>query len=378
MIREVKLQDLARLHKSIRSELEEAFRDVVESSAFVQGKHVRTFENQFGDFTQASHCVGVANGTDALELGLKAAGIQRGDSVLVPAMTFAATAEAVVNVGATPVFADISPETLCSTEKDFADALRFAKSRVKGVISVYLHGLADRVLEIGDFVASQRLAWIEDCAQAHGTKYDGRHVGTFSKVGTFSFYPGKNLGALGDAGAVITQCSNISTQVFSTRDHGRTEKHLHTFVGRNSRLDGLQAAFLSVKLKHLPRWTQDRRKIADRYFSNLRGRSSLLALPSRPADPERHVYHNFVVRIMSGGSLRDQVVHSLKKSGIETGLHYPLSLNAQQAFKPYWRKLEVADKISQEVISLPIDPLMEPNDVDYVCDNLLKAVAPHE
>ncbi len=379
MNREIKFQDLARLHRSIRSELNAAFDDVLESSAFIQGKYVRKFEEDFSKFVGIPRCFGVANGTDALEIALKAIGISSGDSVLVPAMTFAATAEAVLNVGAVPVFVDISPDTLCATERHFEEALGSTNAKAKAFISVPLHGLADRLPELADFAKTHRLEWIEDCAQAHGALVQGRHVGGFGAAGTFSFYPGKNLGALGDAGAIVTNSGHIAERVVSLRDHGRTEKYLHTSVGRNSRLDGLQAAFLSVKLKYLSEWTLKRRTLAQRYFENLEKAEQPLRLLARPKDEQNHVFHNFVVRIVDDSNpqtnkWRARVIELLGKSGIETGIHYPVALSEQPAFKQFRRKTEQAERVSREVLSLPIDPLMSLDDVDYVSEVLIEAV----
>jgi len=369
----IKFQDLKRLHESVRTELTSAFSTVLDESAFIQGPFVKKFEEEFSSFTGIEHCSGVGNGTDALEIALQALDIGQGDLVLVPSMTFAATAEAVVSRGAIPVFVDLDPSTLCSSLSDFQAALSVTPRKPKALIMVHLHGRAYEVEAVASFAKAAGIVVLEDCAQSHGAKVNGKHVGGFGAAGTFSFYPGKNLGALGDAGAVVTTSVAVKQKVNMLRDHGRTQKYYHDEVGRNSRLDGLQAAFLSVKLKHLREWTNKRQKVADAYFENLSDYSELV-LPAKPAHRDEHVFHNFVVRVVAGKQSRDVIASKLKELGVETGVHYPLGLHMQPAFKQFslGNSLKKTEQVCSEILSLPIDPLMSTSEIDEVCARVQK------
>ena len=369
----ISFQDLTRLHKSIRQELTVAFDDVLRQSAFVQGPFVSKFERAFARYTGATDCLGVGNGTDALEIILESLGTKSGDRVLVPSLTFTATAEAVVRCGGVPVFVDVDPLTQCATLEDYQRAINATSEPIKAAILVHLHGRAidpRPLLKLKQRVESEPILLIEDCAQAHGARIDGRHVGTFGVAGAFSFYPGKNLGALGDAGAIITNSPDVAQSARLLRDHGRAQKYYHDFIGRNSRMDGLQAAFLSVKLKYLDIWTSKRREIAEMYFELLEGIDGL-KLPQRPTQIEGHVFHNFVIRVVAVDKSRDGLKAWLADQKIETGIHYPLGLHAQPAYanyRSYSRHLLVNTELCVgQVLSLPIDPLMAREEVERVC-----------
>jgi dTDP-4-amino-4,6-dideoxygalactose transaminase len=364
MNQKIKFQDLGRLHGTIRAELNEAFDQVLTHSSFIQGAPVQKFEKDFSEFTQSKHCLGVANGTDALELALEALGIQSGDSVIVPSMTFAATAEAVVRQKGQPVFAEIDASTACVTAKTLREAYEQAKCSVKAVILVHLYGRACEMGSILEFCREKNLRVIEDCAQAHGASFQGRHVGTWGDIGTFSFYPGKNLGALGDAGALVTQSDEYFQKLKLLRDHGRTDKYSHSIAGRNSRLDALQAAFLSIKLRHLPDWTARRQDLARLYSESLSGISGVQTL-ALPHDRSGHVYHLYVIRVTSSQHNRDDLARHLASEGIEALIHYPIPLHQQAAFSAFTSKQSLAftEKFSKEILSLPMDPLMTPEEV---------------
>lgn len=364
----ITFQNLSRLHESIASELREAFEKVLKTSAFIQGPFVTQFEKEFAAYTGAPFCLGVANGTDAIEIVLEASGIKAGDLVAVPSMTFAATAEAVVRCGATPLFVDVDHETLCMSDATLETALKNSKQPIKAVMPVHLYGRACDMQSLSKAAARYGAFIIEDCAQAQGARLDGKHVGTFGAAGTFSFYPGKNLGALGDAGAIVTISPELYERMKMLRDHGRTQKYLHESIGRNSRLDGLQAAFLSVKLKHLENWTAKRRALAQTYHAGLRGIDGVMPITSAASDSE-HVYHLFVVRVTKPGRTRDELAVWLKEKGIETGVHYPLGVHMQPAFKAYAgaASFPVTEQAVKEILSLPMDPLMQPTEVERVC-----------
>ncbi len=368
MTQKIKFQDLSRLHGTIRAELTAAFDQALSSSAFIQGAPVQKFEKEFATYTGSLHCLGVANGTDALELALEALEIRSGDGVIVPSMTFAATAEAVVRQGGNPIFAEIDESTGCVSAATLRAAYELSPHSIKAVILVHLYGRACEMGPILDFCREKNLRIIEDCAQAHGARYQGRHVGTLGDIGTFSFYPGKNLGALGDAGAATTQSDALHQKLKLLRDHGRTDKYSHQVVGRNSRLDALQAAFLSVKLKHLPDWTERRKNLARLYSESLAGISSVQTLPL-PKDQDSHVYHLYVIRVTADRHNRDDLSRFLASEGIEALVHYPIPLHQQGAFSSYTSSsspLSKTEKFSKEILSLPLDPLMTPEEVTRV------------
>jgi dTDP-4-amino-4,6-dideoxygalactose transaminase len=360
----VPIQALSRLHASIEAELRAVFDDHLKKSAFIQGAPVKAFEEAFSRYTGLPHVLGVANGTDAIELVLEALGVGAGHSVIVPSMTFTATGEAPVRQGATPVFADVDPATWCLSVKTAEEALARAAQPVKALILVHLHGKLFDPQPLADWCAKKGIALIEDCAQAHGARLSvggvARHAGSWGVASTFSFYPGKNLGALGDGGAVATASRDLAERIRLLRDHGRTEKYLHREVGRNSRLDALQAGFLKAKLSHLDQWNKGRRALAARYLELLPAVKGF-TLAATPPGAEAHAYHQ-IVGLVDRGLSRDGVKAKLADRGIETGVHYPLGLHQQPAFEKWCRglKLPVTEDLSGRQLSLPMDPLHGP------------------
>ncbi|HVM08447.1 MAG TPA: DegT/DnrJ/EryC1/StrS family aminotransferase [Acidimicrobiales bacterium] len=351
--------DLARLHASIDNELRAAFSDIVDRSAFVGGKASANFEHHFSAVHGAAAAAGCGSGTDALALALRALGVGPGDEVIVPSMTFVATAEAVVHVGATPVIVDVDPTTLL-----LADAVELAITpRTKAVIPVHLYG---HVVPFGQLQAwrDRGLLVVEDAAQAHLASDGGRPVGTVGHAACFSFYPGKNLGALGDGGAVISNDPDVIATVMELRDHGRRSKYEHDVIGWCSRLDGLQAAFLDVKLRHLATWTEGRRNAASRYRERLGDR----VVPWQ----DGAVHHLLVVRVAADH--RNDVAARLEARGVATGVHYPVPLSQQPSCEPYTTACPASEAAATEVLSLPMDPLMTADEVDYVCDALEDAL----
>lgn len=359
--------DLKAQYASIKAELDNAVSEVISNTAFVSGRYAERFEHEFAEYIGAEHCVAVANGTDAIEIALAALGVGAGDEVIVPANTFFATAEAVSNVGATPVFVDVEPDDHNIHPPKIYERLT---SRTKAIIAVHLYGLPADMDEIVAITQQHNLKLLEDCAQAHGATYKGRKVGTFGDAATFSFYPSKNLGAFGDAGAIVTKDSETATRARLIANHGEASKNRHTVVGRNSRMDGIQAAVLSVKLAHLEDWIERRRHHAARYNSLLGDR---FAVPLEP-DYSRHTYHLYVVHV----PYRDEVATKLSAAGIATGVHYPKAVPFTEAYAHLGYKpedLPKAHDLQDHILSLPMYAELTDEMIDYVAQTLRDAVA---
>jgi dTDP-4-amino-4,6-dideoxygalactose transaminase len=348
--------DLPRLHASIRPELDEAVDRVMRSGAFIEGPELHAFEQAFASAHSVADAAGVGSGTDALALALRALGLGPGDEVVVPSMTFIATAEAVVHVGATPVIADVHPETLLLTPETVAEV---RSRRTRAVIPVHLYGhmVPPRHLEEWK---GEGLIVLEDAAQAHLAERDGVGVGHTGHAAAFSLYPGKNLGAMGDGGVVASTDTGVVAEARRLRNHGCETKYEHQVVGFCSRLDGLQAAMLSVKLDHLATWTASRRRLADRYRVGLT-KVGVRTVPWQAGD----VHHLLVARV--GSDCRDDVRQALDGQQIQTGIHYPIALSQQPALAGYQRPCPHAELAAAEMLSLPIDPLMTLDEVDRVC-----------
>lgn len=360
--------DLKAQYSSIKGEIDEAIMSVVGETAFVAGKYAAKFESEFAEYIGASNCIAVANGTDAIEIALAGLGIGAGDEVIVPANTFFATAEAVANVGADVVFVD------CESDFYNIDTTKIAEKitpRTKAIIPVHLYGLPAEMDEVVAIARKHGLKVIEDCAQAHGAKYKGQTVGTFGDVATFSFYPGKNLGAYGDAGAIVTNDASIAERCRLIANHGQPTKYRHTIIGRNSRMDGIQAAVLSVKLKHLDGWLDSRCSHAGLYNSSLADTG--ISLPLEP-DDRAHTYHLYVIRVKD----RNAVAAKLNEAGIDTGLHYPTALPFLEVYsnKNYQSSdFPVAHSQMSELLSLPMYAELTDKMIDHVCENLKSAIS---
>ena len=358
--------DLGAQYQSIKAEIDQAIQNVLDDTAFIGGKYVAQFEQEFAAYLGVKHCIGVGNGTDALTLALKALGIKEGDEVIVPANTFIGTSEAVSLAGGRVVFADCDPATYTITPETVQKVLT---PKTRCIIPVHLYGNPAPVGELKELADLRGIFILEDAAQAHGAEYKGAKIGSFGHAAAFSFYPGKNLGAYGDGGCVVTSDPELANSVKMYANHGRIHKYDHEFEGTNSRLDGIQAAILSVKLKHLEEWTQKRRKVADLYKEKLSG----LPLVTPVETPEgRHVYHLFVIRVTG----RDPIKSFLAEKGVATGVHYPDALPNLGAYKHLACKPEdfsLASKYSKEVLSLPIFPEMTEEQVSCVCESLKEA-----
>jgi dTDP-4-amino-4,6-dideoxygalactose transaminase len=364
----VPLVDLPLQHAGIADEITAGFARVMEQGSYILGDEVAKFEEAFARFSGVMHCIGVANGTDALELGLRAVGIKPGDHVILPANSFAASALAVVRAGARPVFADINPDSFLI---DVQDARKRLTPDCKAIMPVHLYGQLAEMEEIVDIARSAGLIVLEDAAQAQGASRNGVGIGGWSVAAGTSFYPAKNLGAYGDAGAVLTNSDEVARAIRSLRNYGSETKYHHARVGFNSRLDSLQAVVLNAKLKRLPEWNAARKAAAARYMALL-GSATDVHLP-RVLDGNDHVWHLFVVRVHN----RDVVLQRLSKAGVGASVHYPVPLHLQPAFADLGYALgdfPGAERAAREVLSLPLYPEITEVQQQYVVETLLEAI----
>jgi dTDP-4-amino-4,6-dideoxygalactose transaminase len=365
--------DLGVMAGEVWPQIEHEFVACLLDGGYVGGPAVTNFERRWATYCGADHAVGLASGTDALELSLIALGLGPGDEVIVPANTFIATAAAVVRAGATPRFADVSDDTLLMTSRTLAEAIT---PRTRAVIVVHLYGQVPDMTSLVGAARQAGIAVIEDAAQAHGAEWAGRRAGSFGEAACFSFYPAKNLGAFGDGGAVVTSRPELADQIRSLANHGRSHgssHYEHDLIGTNSRLDALQAIVLTGKLARLEAWTERRIALASRYRELLGssefGDAGLRLTASAPQ--ARHVYHLFVVRVPR----RDGVRAELATRGIQTGVHYPVPCHRQPPLRRFAQQpLPVAEQAAGEILSLPMFPHMTDRQVDYVCESLAGAL----
>lgn len=357
----IKFLDLAHQYKTIQTEIDSAIRSTIEQAAFIGGPSVKAFEIEFARYQQAAHCVGVANGTDALEIAIESLRLPPGSEIIVPANSFIASAEAVTRCGHRVVFADVSPLTY---NLDLSDVQRRIGARTSAIIVVHLYGHPCDMNDLLAIAARHNLKLIEDCAQAHGAEYRGRRLGAIGDAGAFSFYPGKNLGAYGDAGCIVTNNGDLAAKCRMIANHGRINKYDHLIEGRNSRLDALQAAVLNVKLKWLNVWVERRNAIARRYIAGLGGVKGC-ALP-QTMENVRHAYHLFVVRLKD----RDALKSHLAAQGIETGIHYPIALPKLAAYSYLGQGTErmQANLIDDQLLSLPMGEHLTDTEVETVIE----------
>lgn len=351
------------LEKELDADLRAAFERVYQRSWYIEGQEDEAFEKAFAAYCGTEHCVGCGNGLDALMLVLKALGVGEGDEVLVPSNTYIATALAVTYTGATPVFVEPDIRTY---DLDPARLEAALTPKTKAVMPVHLYGQPCDMDPIMAFARAHGLFVVEDCAQAHGATYHGQRIGTFGDAAGFSFYPGKNLGALGDAGAVVTNNRDLAEKVRALGNYGSDYKYHHVYQGNNSRLDELQAAFLVAKLPHLDRMNQERRRIAARYLDEIH--NSQLTLPYILPGTEP-VWHIFAVRCRK----RDELVAYLADKGIATNKHYPIPMHLQGAYASLGipkGTLPIAEEISATQLSLPMFYGMTEDEVSYVVDAL--------
>lgn len=347
------------MEKELDKEIRGAFERVFEKSWYIEGEEDKHFEEAFAKYCGTNYCVGCGNGLDALMLALKALGIKEGDEVIVPSNTYIATALAVTYVGATPVFAEPCIETYNIDPAKLEAAIT---DKTRAVMPVHLYGQPCDMDPIMDIAKKHKLFVVEDCAQAHGATYKGKRVGTFGDAAGFSFYPGKNLGALGDAGAVITNSKELADKIRALSNYGSDYKYHHIYQGHNSRLDEMQAAFLSAKLPILDKMNEDRRRIAGRYLSEIKNDALTLPYVIKEAVP---VWHIFAVRTDDRATLEAY----LSEHGISTNKHYPIPIHLQECYRDLNIKeglLPIAEEISKKELSLPMYYGMTDEEIDYV------------
>jgi dTDP-4-amino-4,6-dideoxygalactose transaminase len=364
----IPLCDVPAQYDRIRSEIDATVQAVIQSGRYIGGPAVAEFEKDFARFCGSPFCVGVSSGTAALVHTLRALEVGPGHEVILPAFTFIATAAAVRQLGARPVFVDIVPSTMNLDPAKVESALSPA---TKAILPVHLFGLPADMPALQSIAKERNLLVIEDAAQAHGAEVNGQRVGALGDIGCFSFFPSKNLGAAGDAGAVVTHHEEAAARIRTTSNHGRSAKYLHSDIGSNDRLDALQAAILSVKLKHLEEWTKERRQAANWYHEAFDG------LPVRlPVEPDgmRCAYHLYVIRTPERDRLRD----ALAKAGVETGVHYDPPLHLQPALADLGGQpgdFPESERASREVLSLPMYPELKRDQIQKIAEVTAKTLA---
>lgn len=353
----------AQYHK-IQTEIANAIQSVLDDNAFIRGRYVEKFEENFAEYCHASHCLGVGNGTDALFIALKSVGIGNGDEVIVPANTFVATSEAISMTGATVVFTDIDPATFNLDTNLIEEKI---SKKTKAIIPVHLYGQPSDLEKIKSIAVENNLKLIQDCAQSHGAKINDLPLSNYGDILCFSFYPGKNLGAYGDAGAIVTDDQRLAEKAKMFSNHGRVEKYDHEIEGFNSRMDGLQGAILDVKLRYLEDWTIARQENALKYNRFLEGLDDVIVPFVKPGN--RHVYHLYVIKTKE----RDRLQKYLKENGIATGIHYPIALPNLTAYCHLGHTTDdfpVASRLQEEILSLPMYPELEDDMIAYVAEKV--------
>jgi dTDP-4-amino-4,6-dideoxygalactose transaminase len=368
----IPLVNLARQYERYAPEIDSAIRETCARADFILGQAVPAFESAFAAYLGVRHCIGVASGADALHLILRGLGIGAGDEVILPANTFIATVQAVWYSGATPVLVDCDEATATI---DVAAVAAAATSRTRAIMPVHLYGQPADVDPLLALATERGLHVVEDAAQAHGAAYRGRKCGTLGIAAGFSFYPGKNLGAYGDGGAVTTNDDGLAAEIRSLRNLGSAVRYVHRRMGFNSRLDTIQAAVLGVKLPHLDAWNERRAAIANRYRAALATQPAGVRAIERADWTSRHAYHLFVVR--AGGGQRDRIVRQLQARGIGVAIHYPIALHQQEALRPLLGaalRFPVAERLASEIFSLPLCPDLTDGEAQTVLDELRSVV----
>lgn len=361
----IPLVDLHAQYETIKPEIDAAIQRTIDNTAFILGPEAKKFEEHFAEFCNVKHAIGLDSGTAALHLAMMALGIGAGDEVITTAHTFIATAEPISLLGARPVFVDIDPRTYNLDPEKLSAAIT---PRTKAIIPVHLYGQPAEMDPILEIANARHIPVIEDAAQAHGATYRNRSVGTMGLMACFSFYPGKNLGAYGDAGALVTNDDTLAAKIRMLRDHGRTTKYEHEITGYGFRLDGIQGAVLDVKLKHLPQWNAARRAHADYYTELLANVDDSIVTPYEPAHVQA-VYHLYVIRTRK----RDALLQYLKDHDIEAGIHYPVPLHLQPVYKNlgYARgAFPETEQAAGEILSLPLYPELTHAQMERVVETM--------
>jgi dTDP-4-amino-4,6-dideoxygalactose transaminase len=357
----IPMVDLKRQYHSLKKEIDAAVADVLEETRFILGPNVGALEEEVAAYHGLPYAVGVANGTDALLLALRACGIESGDEVITTPFTFIATAEVIALLKAKPVFVDICPDTYNLDCNQIAGKIT---SRTKAIIPVHLFGHPADMNPIMEIAAKNNLKVIEDCAQAFGATYQGKKVGSIGDVGCFSFFPSKNLAGYGDGGMVITKSEDIAGKIKMLRNHGSSQRYYHQDVGYNSRLDEIQAAIIRIKLKRIDQFNESRRRNAAAYCEAIKNKN--VTLPAAQADCE-HVYHQFTIRAKN----RDVLADALQKKDIASAVYYPVPLHQQEVFLKLYdtsARLPVSEKSAAEVLSLPMFPELSPEEIGLIAD----------
>ncbi|WP_235847690.1 DegT/DnrJ/EryC1/StrS family aminotransferase [Paenibacillus tuaregi] len=363
----IPILDLGPEMNQLKPQLMRAVEDVLDTGTFIMGEQVKQFEREAAEYLGVEHAVALNSGTDALVLALLSSGIGPGDEVITTPFTFFATAEAISQVGAVPVFADVEATTF---NLDLDQAAELVTAKTKAIIPVHLFGHPvdmDGVLELAD---RHGLYVAEDTAQAFGAEYKGRRAGTIGDFGCFSFFPSKNLGAFGDGGMITTNNAVFAERAAMLRTHGSKKKYMNELVGFNSRLDELQAAMLRVKLPYIDQWNEGRRAAADRYRALLGGAQGIV-LPAE-ADYAGHVYHQFTIRVLDGR--RDELKAKLEGKGISTMVYYPVPVHRLPVYRYLGFSLPVSERLASEVLSIPIGPMIDPAVQELVADSIIEAL----
>ena len=364
----IPLVDLRAAHAEVADEISAGFSQVLTTGAYIKGPDVASFEREFAEYSGTAHCVGLGSGTDAVEFALRAAAVPAGTEVILPANTFAATAESVVRAGARPVLADVDPDHLLIDPVSVAKAVR---PETAAILPVHLFGQLAPMRPLAEIASEHEIPIVEDAAQSHGASQDGKPAATYGLAAAVSFYPGKNLGAYGDAGAVLTNSDTIARSVRLLGDHGSDQKYVHEQLGFNSRLDSLQAVVLRAKLRRLEEWNQRRRQAAARYAELLDGVDDVVLPQAAPGNV--HAWHLYVVQVPN----RDQVIERLHGMGIHAGVHYPVPVHLQPAFRDYGYApgdFPVTEAAAARILSLPLYPHITPEQQSMVADGLRQAL----
>ena len=358
--------DLKTQYLSIKDEINPAIQSVLDNTAFILGKPVKDFEVEFAKTHNVKYCYGVSSGTDGNHMVLWALGIGPGDEVIIPVNTYVATAWGATLCGAKPVFVDCHADSYNIDEAKVEAAIT---SKTKAIVAVHLYGQPCDMDSLKKIAENHKLHLVEDCAQAHLSEYKGTKVGGIGISSSFSFYPGKNLGAYGEAGAVVTNDETIAKKFNLMRQHGAEQKYVHQIYGHNYRMESIQGAVLGIKLRHLNNWTEGRRKVAAKYNELLKNVEQI-KLP-KEMGYSKHVYHLFVIQVFN--NKRDKLQQFLNDNGVSTGLHYPIPLHLQPCFKELGYKkgdFPVAEDLAEQGLSLPMFPEMKDEQIEYVCEKI--------
>lgn len=361
--------DLKANYQSVKSEVDAAIQNVLDNTAYILGTAVQNFEKDFASAQQVKYCLGTSSGTDANHLVLWGLGIGAGDEVIIPANTFIATAWGATLCGATPVFVDCHPE---SYNIDPAKVEAAITNKTKAIVAVHLYGQSADLDPLKEIAKKHNILLVEDAAQAHLAEYKGKPIGGQAAAASFSYYPGKNLGAYGEGGAVTTNDESLFNRVKKLREHGQSQKYYHDSLGHNYRMEGIQGAVLGVKLKHLSKWTDARRAVATKYNDGLKGLAKVIT--PKEMSYAKHVYHLYVIQLNDGSleasnQLRDKLKDYVTQHGVNVGLHYPIPLHLQECFKDLgYKKGEFpnSERIAEAGLSLPMFPEMTDEQINYV------------